>query len=76
MAITINAQFNQFVKFAQEQYLAGRTKAIARDGGEVVIGGALAGHCIKRAEGDKLRPLWRSQTNPTFHVRVQKGRIS
>ena len=63
MAITINAQFNQFVKFAQEQYLAGRTKAIARDGGEVLIGGALAGHCIKPAVGDKLRPLWRSQTN-------------
>ena len=63
MALEVNAQYLQFVQFAQQQPDAEHSKAIARTG----AAGPLDGHAIKAAEkreGDAVRPfLPRSRAN-------------
>ena len=62
MSLEINAQFNQFVQFAQDRPKPKTSKAIARAGDEFVGNGNLAGRSIVRAGNDRVAPLWwRSQ---------------
>lgn len=58
MAITISAQFYQFVQFAQEQPNAATSKAIARVTGNE---DALAGRSISASTTDHVRGVfsWR-----------------
>ena len=56
MALEINAQYNKFVQFAQQQDDAVNSKAIARVSGEA---GALDGRAITAATGDKVAPWTR-----------------
>ena len=59
MALEINnAQFNQFVQFAEQQMQAGKTKAVARVGDAQV--GPLAGRTITAAKGEFVGNIWRS----------------
>ena len=55
MAITINAQFNQFVQFAQQQPNAATSKAIARVTGSE---DALAGRSISASTTDHVRGVF------------------
>ena len=62
----INAQFQSFVNFAQAAHMDGKDKRIARvSEGPVPAaeGAGLNGRTIVAASGDKVAPLWRSQTN-------------
>ena len=71
MALEINAQFNQFVQFAEQRTNPTTSKAIARAGVE----GPLGGRAIKAAEkreGDSVRPfLPRSQANKNANDAVR-----
>lgn len=60
LEISNNAQFNQFVQFAQSQIQAGREKAIARESGQAVGAGPLAGRTIVAATGDWVGKWFRS----------------
>lgn len=60
MALTIDAQYLQFVQFAQQQDNAIDSNEIARAGAE---GGLLGGRTIVAATGDGLRKLKRSNEN-------------
>ena len=57
MALTINAQYTAFIQFAEQQSKTGNETAIARDGGEA------ADHVITVADGDKIKPIFRSTAN-------------
>ena len=63
MAITINAQFNKFVQFAQQQPNAATSTAIARvTGSEDPLAGPLRGRAREHREGrgvgaDRPEPL-------------------
>ena len=62
----INAQFQNFVNFAQTAHQAGHDKQIARvDIGPLLPteGTELYTRAIVAASGDKVAPLWRSQAN-------------
>ena len=71
MPLEVNAQFNQFVQFAQDQANPATSKAIARMGVE----GPLGGRAIKaseRREGDSVRPfLPRSTANKNANDAVR-----
>ena len=71
MPLEINAQFNQFVQFAQDQANPATSKAIARMG----VDGPLGGRAIKaseRREGDSVRPfLPRSTANKNANDAVR-----
>jgi len=59
MALEINnAQFSQFVQFAEQQMQAGKSKAVARVGDAQV--GPLAGRTITAAKGEFVGNIWRS----------------
>ena len=62
----INAQYQSFVNFAQTAHTDGKNKRIARvDIGPLLPteGTGLYSRTIVAASGDKVAPLWRSQTN-------------
>ena len=57
--LSIDSQFAQFVAFAQKQIDAGKKTAVARLVGDATLGS----HTIKRAEGDHVGALKRSNLN-------------
>ena len=62
----ISAQFHSFVNFAQAAHADGKDKQIARvDIGPLLPteGAELYSRTIVAASGDRVAPLWRSQTN-------------
>ena len=62
----ISAQFHSFVNFAQAAHADGKDKQIARVGIGPLLpteGAELYSRTIVAASGDRVAPLWRSQTN-------------